>query len=255
MKKIGIFILTLFFVFFTSMAKTNAYGFGFTRNDDHLPPDIGDLYEKELRDTSSYYVGDTSKKEIYLTFDVGYDNGELSKILDILDSENVKATFFLTGDFVTRFKELTITLSHSGHTIANHTYHHIDITKCSINQLEEECMKLEEAYFNCTNKQMAKFIRPPEGNFDHQSLKNLEKLGYTTVFWSSAYADWDVANQKQKTKVKELILNNLHPGCILLMHSVSSTNREVLPSLIHEIKEQGYEFKTVENLPCKKNKS
>ncbi|MBE6131062.1 MAG: hypothetical protein E7183_05010 [Erysipelotrichaceae bacterium] len=248
MKKIFLGITIMFIMFFTtSYVSLDAYGFGFTRNDDHKTPEIG-KYKAIIDGTDSYYVGDTNEKVIYLTFDAGYDNGELPKILDILSEKNILASFFLTGDFVKRFPELTIRMAHEGHTICNHTYNHTNITKLSIDELKVELTKLEEAYFNLTGMNMVKYFRPPEGEFDRTSLLNVKSLGYKTVFWSSAYCDWNVNGQKSVEYTKEMYLNNLHNGAILLMHSVSSSNREALSCIIDEVIELGYTFKTVTSL-------
>lgn len=248
MKKFFLGITLMFIMFFTtSYVSLNAYGFGFTRNPSHEPPNIG-KYESIIEGTNSFYVGDTNQLEVYLTFDAGYDNGELPKILDILNEKNVKASFFLTGDFVKRFPELTIRMTLEGHTICNHTYSHVDITKLSKEELSSELTKLEEAYFNLTGHQMVNYVRPPEGTFDRNSLMNLKELGYKTVFWSSAYQDWNVSGQKDVEYTKRMYLDNLHNGAILLMHSVSSSNREALPCIIDEVIELGYTFKTVTSL-------
>ena len=248
MKKFLLGITIMFIMFFTtSYVSLNAYGFGFTRNDGHKTPEIG-KYQTIIDGTDSYYVGDTNQKEIYLTFDAGYDNGELPKILDILSEKNILASFFLTGDFIKRFPELTIRMAYEGHTICNHTYNHANITKLSIDELKVELTKLEEAYFNLTGMNMVKYFRPPEGEFDRTSLLNVKSLGYKTVFWSSAYCDWNVNGQKSVEYTKEMYLNNLHNGAILLMHSVSSSNREALSSIIDEVKSMGYAFKSVTSL-------
>ena len=248
MKKFICSIMIMFTMFFTtSYMSLNAYGFGFTRNENHETPEIG-KYKAILENTNSYYVGDTNQKEIYLTFDAGYDNGELPKILDILNEKNILASFFLTGDFIKRFPELTIRMAHEGHAICNHTYNHANITKLSIDELKVEITKLEEAYFNLTGMHMVKYFRPPSGEFDRTSLLNVKSLGYKTIFWSSAYCDWNVNGQKSVEYTKEMYLNNLHNGAILLMHSVSSSNREALPSIIDEVRSLGYTFKTVTSL-------
>ncbi len=248
MKKIFLGITIMFIVFFTtSYLSLNAYGFGFTKNDNHQTPNIG-VYQDILKDTDSFYVGDTNQKELYLTFDAGYDNGELPLILDILAEKNVKASFFLTGDFVKRFPELTIRMTLEGHTICNHTYNHANITKLSINSMKNELTKLEDAYYELTGHRMVKYVRPPAGEFDKESLLNLKQLGYKTVFWSSAYQDWNVKGQKSVEYTKDVYMRNIHNGAILLMHSVSSSNREALPFIIDEVKELGYTFKPVTSL-------
>lgn len=247
-KKLFVSITLMFIMFFTtSYLSLNAYGFGFTRNDNHDTPEIG-KYKTIIENTDSYYVGDTNQKEIYLTFDAGYDNGELPKILDILSEKKVLASFFITGDFIKRFPELVIRMAHEGHAICNHTYNHANITKISKDELLVELTKLEEAYYNLTGMQMVKYFRPPEGEFDRTSLLNVKSLGYKTVFWSSAYCDWNVNGQKSVEYTKRMYINNLHNGAILLMHSVSSSNREALPSIIDEVQNKGYTFKLVTSL-------
>jgi peptidoglycan-N-acetylmuramic acid deacetylase len=139
-------------------------------------------------------------------------------------------------------------MAHEGHTICNHTYNHANITKISKDELLVELTKLEEAYFNLTGMHMVKYFRPPSGEFDRTSLLNVKSLGYKTIFWSSAYCDWNVNGQKSVEYTKEMYLNNLHNGAILLMHSVSSSNREALPSIIDEVRSLGYTFKTVTSL-------
>ena len=248
MKKIFLGITIMFIMFFTtSYLSLNAYGFGFTKNDNHTTPNIG-KYADILEGTNSFYVGDTNKKELYLTFDAGYDNGELPLILDVLKEKNVVASFFLTGDFVKRFPELTIRMAYEGHTICNHTYSHKNITKLSKDELSSEITKLENSYYDLTGCKMVNYVRPPEGEFDRKSLQNLQSLGYKTVFWSSAYQDWNVDGQKNVEHVKNVFLNNLHNGAIILMHSVSSSNREALPFIIDEVKRLGYTFKSVTSL-------
>lgn len=247
LSKISSACLLFVMFFITSTISLNAYGFGFTRNDEHKTPNIG-FYQEILDSTSSYYVGDTNKKEIYLTFDSGYDNGELPKILDILKEEEVLASFFITGDFVKRFPDLVIRMTNEGHTICNHTYHHPDLTKLSSDEIAYELRKLEDEYFFLTKSRMASYVRTPEGSFDKKTLKVIESLGYKTVFWSSAIVDWKVNGQKGKDYAKKMFLDNLHNGAIILMHSVSSSNREALPSIIREVKSMGYDFKTVSSL-------
>ena len=237
----------MFTIFFTS-TKINAIasGWGFSKNKNHEVPEIG-KYESILDGTNSYYVG-PNEKSVYLTFDAGYDNGMLDKILDTLKEKNVKATFFITGDFVKRFPKLVIRISQEGHLACNHSYSHKKITSLTKDELNNDLSKLENEYYNLTGKEMIHYFRPPEGEFDEISLKNVNSLGYKTVFWSSAYCDWNTNGQKSVEYTKEVYLNNLHKGAILLMHSVSSSNREALPGIIDEVLNQGFTFKTVTSL-------
>ena len=245
--KLLLFTSVLFTLSSLSFLTVHASGWGFKKNPHHETPFIGG-YQKVIENTDSYYVGDTNKKEIYLTFEVGYDNGVLSQILDILNDKKIKASFFITGDFVKRFPELAIRLSNEGHVVCNHTYTHRKITSLNINELESDLNKLNDEYYNLTNKHLTKCVRPPEGVFDRQSLLNLQKLGYKTVFWSIAYCDWYENNQPSIKTCKEAIISNLHNGAIILLHSVSKTNKDALSIIIDEIISLGYSFKCVDEL-------
>ena len=166
------FISTLFSIVSLSSLNIHAAGWGYSKNPHHLKPEIG-KYQKIIDGTNSYYVGNDNK-EIYLTFDSGYDNGVLSDILDVLKDKNVKASFFITGDFVRRFPDLTIRLAQEGHTVCNHTYTHRKITKLDYNELKADLDKLNDAYFKLTGVKLSNCVRPPEGVFDNLTPVNLK---------------------------------------------------------------------------------
>lgn len=247
-KKKFIFSLGLFTIFLSMFTvTTNAAGWGFRKNNHHITPEIG-KYQEMIEGTSSYYIGDESKKEVILTFDAGYDNGELDRILNVLKEKEVTASFFITGDFVKRFPDLTIRLANDGHVICNHSYSHHKIQTMTKQELSDDLTKLENAYYDLTNQRMAKYFRPPEGEFDRASLLKVQSLGFKTVFWSIAYRDWEENRQSSKDKAIKSIVDNLHPGAIILLHSVSRTNSESLCDIIDAIKDNGYTFNTVLSL-------
>ena len=241
MKKILIVLLSLFVLV---NLNVNAYGFGFKKNENHVKPDIG-IYEKILSNTDSYYVG-SDEKVIYLTFDAGYDNGTLSKILDTLKEKNVKSTFFVTGDFLNREGELTNRIISEGHLIGNHTYGHKNITKLSDESIVNEIQKLENKYKEITGNEMVKLFRPPEGEFDERSLSVVKNLGYKTFFWSIAYDDWNTNVKKGAKYGYNKVMNNIHNGAIILLHTVSIDNAQALPRIIDDLRNQGYEFKNLD---------
>lgn len=230
-----------------SIPSTFAYGWGFKRNNNNVPPDIG-KYASEIDGTSSYYMGDPDEKIVYLTFDAGYDNGVLGKILDVLNEKNIKSTIFVTGDFIVREHELTYRMAYEGHTVGNHTWKHKNITKLSYEELTREIKKVEDAYYELTNLQMTKYFRPPAGEFNKEALKNVEKLGYNTFFWSLAYKDWETKNQRGADVAYQQVMNNLHNGAIILMHTVSISNLEALPRIIDGIRDAGYEIRNLDYL-------
>ena len=243
-KKI-LFLCTLLLVVLNLNVSVKASsGWGFRKNKEHKIPDIG-LYASEIKDLA-YYVG-PEEKTIYLTFDVGYDNGNLDKILDTLKEEDIKATFFVTGDFVERFPELLKRISNEGHLIGNHTYNHKDITKLSYEELERELVSLDNKVCEVTGRNIDHYFRPPEGTFDRKSLENVKKLGYETVFWSIAYVDWHQDKEFGRDYVLKNVINHLHDGAICLMHIVSHDNANYLSDVIKEIRNNGYQIKNLDS--------
>ena len=245
--KLLLFTSVLFTLLSLSFLTVHASGWGYKKNPNNQTPFIGE-YQKVIENTNSYYVGNTNKKEVYLTFDVGYDNGLLTEILDILNEKGIVASFFITGDFVKRFPDLAIRLSLENHVVCNHTYTHKKITSLSAKELESDLNRLNDEYYQLTNKHLSKCVRPPEGVFDRQSLLNLQKLGYKTVFWSIAHCDWLENKQPSIEACKDAVISNLHNGAIILLHSVSETNKNALSEIIDEIISLGYSFKSVDEL-------
>lgn len=209
-----------------------------------------------LKKYKGYGFGDTSKKVIYLTFDEGYENGYTESILNTLKANNVQAAFFVTKPYVTGSfngvpdSELLKRMSREGHIIANHSVNHRSMPKFTDeNAFNAELLGVEEAVNIISGCRMSKYFRPPEGTFSELSLYYTQKLGYKSVFFSLAYQDYNVDNQPDPEAAKAKLLKNTHDGMICLLHAVSKTNADILDSLIKEWKSQGYEFKTLDDLP------
>lgn len=209
-----------------------------------------------LKKYKGYGFGDTSQKVIYLTFDEGYENGYTESILNTLKANNVQAAFFVTKPYVTGSyngvpdRELIKRMSNEGHIIANHSVNHKSMPKFTDeNAFNAELTGVEEAVNNIPGCRMSKYFRPPEGTFSELSLYYTQKLGYKSVFFSLAYLDYNVDNQPDPEEAKAKLLKNTRNGMICLLHAVSKTNASILDSLIKEWKRQGYEFKTLDNLP------
>ncbi len=210
-----------------------------------IPQDAKDLIDKY----SGYYVGDISKKYIYLTFDEGYENGYTAKILDILKQHNIKAAFFVTTPYVNENKELVKRMVREGHLVANHTTKHLSMASIKDEaKFNKELIDCEKAFENLTGKKMPKYFRPPMGKYSELSLYYTQKSGYRSIFWSFAYADWDPENQPTQDYAKNIIMERTHGGGIYLLHAVSKTNTEILDWLIKQWKSKGYEFKTLDDL-------
>lgn len=204
---------------------------------------IGNVSASQLKEYNAYYVGDTSKKKIYLTFDAGYENGYTEHILDVLKKHNAKAVFFLVGNFIESSPELVKRMIKDGHTVGNHTYTHPDMSQISDKTaFKNELTKLEKLYEKTTGQKMKKFYRPPQGKYSENNLEMAKELGYTTVFWSLAYVDWYNDNQPTEDEAMNKLIPRIHNGAIVLLHSTSKTNSEILDKLLSKWEDMGYSF-------------
>ena len=202
-----------------------------------------------LRQYDSYYVGDGSKKVIYLTFDAGYENGYTPAILEALKKHNAKATFFVVGNYIETSPELVKRMVAEGHTVGNHTYHHPDMSRIADRAaFEQELQSLEKLYRDTTGQEMVKFYRPPQGKYSESNLKMAHDLGYHTFFWSLAYVDWYVDKQPTPEQAYQKLLPRIHPGAIVLLHSTSKTNADILDELLTKWEAEGYTFGTLQDL-------
>lgn len=213
------------------------------RNEDNVPN--GYLYYQNRWGSThnAVWLADTSEKTMYLTFDVGYDEGNADKILDTLAEKNVKATFFVTQALVDSEPDTLQRMISEGHTVGNHTISHPSDGEPSLSLEEQvnDILPLEEQVYNDYGYEM-RYFRYPEGTFSDQSLALLDAMGFTSVFWSFSYKDWDTANQPDPEEALNEMVSQLHPGAVYLLHAVSDTDTEVLGSLIDAAREQGYTF-------------
>lgn len=212
------------------------------------PQDVLNLINKY----SAYYLGDASKKVLYLTFDEGYENGYTAKILDTLKENNVKVAFFVTTPYINSNKELIKRMDDEGHLVCNHSNTHPSMASVAAKdeaKFQNEFYVTEKAYEEVTGKKMPKFFRPPMGKYSELSLYYTQSLGYKTIFWSSAYHDWDVNKQPDPQTAKKTIMGRTHNGGIILLHAVSKTNTELLDSIIKEWKNNGYQLEPLTKLP------
>jgi len=235
------------------LVQTSAENWGLGYSQEGKPP-TGTATADELKKYDAYYIGDTGKKIIYLTFDAGYENGYTEAILDALKKHNVKATFFLVGNYIKRSPELVKRMVEEGHTVGNHTYSHPDMSAISSRDAFcKELEKLEEAYKEVTGKDMVKYYRPPQGKFSRKNLEMAKELGYKTFFWSLAYVDWFNDKQPTKEEAFKKLIGRIHPGAIVLLHSTSKTNAEILDELLTRWEEMGYSFGTLQELAGEEN--
>ncbi len=230
----------------TKPASTTNWGLGF--GEAGSTP-TGNADAAFLRQYQAYYVGDTTKKVIYLTFDAGYENGYTAPILDALKQHGVPATFFLVSNYLKTAPELVQRMVDEGHIVANHTASHPDMSRIADKEtFATELQTLEQQYRDLTGKDMLKFYRPPQGKFNENNLKMAFDMGYHTFFWSLAYVDWYVDNQPTHTEALNKLTSRIHPGAIVLLHSTSRTNAEILDTLLTQWKAMGYTFVSLDTL-------
>jgi len=233
-------------IFAASAVKTGSWGLSF-RQEGAAP--IGNAGADQLRRYDAAYIGDTSQKVLYLTFDAGYENGCTGKILDTLKKHEAAAAFFLVGNYIEKNADLVRRMASEGHTVGNHTMHHYDMSKISEKEaFAKELQDLEGLYRQTTGEEMPKFYRPPQGIYSEENLKMAQELGYKTVFWSLAYVDWKTDDQPTAEQAFAKLLPRTHDGAVVLLHSTSQTNAEILDELLTKWEQQGYRFGKISEL-------
>ena len=222
---------------------TSADGnWGLSFRDNGKTPD-GNATADYLRQFDAWYAGDPAGKTIYLTFDAGFENGNTAPILDALKKHRAPAAFFLVGNYLKTSPDLVRRMIDEGHTVGNHTFHHPDMSKLASREaFAEELKELEALYQELTGQPMKKYYRPPQGKYSESNLKMAQDMGYQTFFWSLAYVDWYEDKQPSQEEAMEKLLGRIHPGAIVLLHSTSSTNAQILDELLTKWEEMGYRF-------------
>ena len=260
--KIGIMWLTLSTFIFciiktndinSNFINTNASNlsnkkicWGIKRVPDHQQPDVGNENKKVLEAHNGICLGKAESKKVYLTFDAGYEAGFTEKILAVLKENNVQACFFVTGHYVNSHPELVKKMIDEGHIVGNHTSSHKSMPDISNEEIKEDVMKLHATIYDKFGYEM-KYIRPPKGECSERTLELTNSLGYKTVMWSMAYDDWEESKQGREEYGKKKIIENIHNGAIILLHSTSKDNSNILNDVIKEIRNMGYEFDSLDN--------
>ena len=226
--------------------ETGAWGLSFRESGQ---PPVGPASAAALQKYNAVYLGNTEEKTVYLTFDAGYENGCTAKILDALKKHNVHAVFFLVGNYIEQNADLVRRMVAEGHTVGNHTMHHYDMSKLSDKAaFAKELTDLETLYRETTGEALAKYYRPPQGIYSEQNLAMASELGYKTVFWSLAYVDWNNDSQPTHEQAFSKLLPRIHNGAVVLLHSTSQTNAEILDELLTKWEEMGYRFGEISDL-------
>lgn len=219
------------------------FSWWFKRKTGHSPSGSGEAFP--INEYGAYYLDKEvteEEKVIYITFDCGYENGFTPTILDVLGEKNVKALFFVTKNFITSNPEYVKRMKEEGHLVGNHTVRHLSSPSLTPEELEAELYEVAKTMEELTGYRMDPFFRPPMGEYSERVLKAVQDMGYTSVFWSIAYYDYDVNNQPGKEYVVDHFATYHHNGSIVLMHNTSESNAQALGEVLDLLKEAGYRF-------------
>jgi peptidoglycan-N-acetylmuramic acid deacetylase len=220
---------------------------GILRKPDNQIPQADPGAPQLLAKYKGIYLGDTSRKVIYLTFDEGYENGYTPKILDTLRDNNAKAVFFITGPYLKEHQDLVRRMVEEGHIVGNHTIHHPSLPTISDNEVEEEVLGLDRAFYEKFGQHM-KYLRPPKGEYSEKTLAITQKLDYRNMFWSFAYDDWYRDRIRGADYAYDIVMRNLHNGAVLLLHAVSKDNAGALGMIIEGAREKGYTIGKIDEI-------
>lgn len=238
-----------------SKYPNNSYEWYIVRKEKHEKAGGGIPAGINLPDYNAYYLNTkTNEKVIYLSFDCGYENGYTKKILKTLKKHNAKAVFFVTKPFIEGSPELVKQMKKEGHLVGNHTCTHPSLPGKSVSGIRKEIRDCAKAFKQATGLRMDPFIRPPMGAFSERSLKVTKDMGYSTIFWSMAYYDYDTEKQPGKDYVVKHFKENYHKGALPLIHNISRSNCEALDDVLTFLEKKKYRFGTLDEFALKKGK-
>ena len=213
------------------------YGQGTATDEKNRPVDAVQ-FNSRYGDLDAFALSEDEKR-IIITFDQGYENGYTAKILDTLKEKDVQAIFFLTGPYAKTESALVQRMIDEGHVLGNHGMTHASLPALSDENAKEEIMSLHNYVMNNYGYQM-QYFRCPCGEYSEKALETAQQCGYKTLFWSSAYVDWNTNSQPSPAEGLKKLGDAAHGGEILLLHSVSATNAEILGELIDSFRAMGY---------------
>lgn len=224
------------------------YNWGFNRGKNGQPAEAGQMLDDLIAKYNAIYKGDQTKKNLYLTFDNGYENGYTAQVLNVLKRTDVRATFFVTGHYLKTAPELAKRMVREGHIIGNHSWYHPDMTQITNERIVKELEMVRAETERLTGQKTMNYLRPPRGIFSERTMAAANAAGYKHIFWSLAYKDWDVNQQKGAKYAYDSVMKQIHPGAIMLIHTVSKDNADALESIIKDLKKQGYTFRSLDDL-------
>lgn len=219
--------------------------FSASKHGYSVPPsqEVLDIFERY--DVHAY--GPAESKVLYLSFNAGYEyNNGMGRTLDILKYYGIQATFFVDGAFIRTQNDLTRRIVNEGHQVGNHTLGHIDLAALAesgnYEGIEAEIKGFEQLYESVVGSTLPKLYRPPASNWSERSFELVRRLGYRSYMYSYAYRDWEVNNQPEPNAALAKLKEQIFPGSLIMLHTVSETNASILEAFILDAFNQGYRF-------------
>ncbi|MEC1373499.1 delta-lactam-biosynthetic de-N-acetylase [Heyndrickxia oleronia] len=234
-----------------SAASNFPVHWGFNKGKNEQQAEAGAKYDELLKKYHAFYKGNPNDKVLYLTFDNGYENGYTPKVLDVLKKEKVPAIFFVTGHYLKSKPDLVKRMVAEGHIVGNHSWSHPDLTQVSDEKLREELRKVKDETARITKQKEMLYLRPPRGILSERTMQLANDEGYTHVLWSLAFRDWNVDQQQGWKYSYDNIMAQVHPGAVMLLHTVSKDNADALEKVIKDLKAKGYQFKSLDDYMVK----
>ena len=202
-------------------------------------------FQENMKKYRVFTLDTSGEKVLYLTFDCGYEYENLTaRVLDVLKEKNVTAAFFCTLEHIKKENDLIARMIKEGHIVGNHSTTHPSFANISRSKMAKEIEETEN-YLRENFGYAAKFFRFPAGEYNESALELISSLGYISVFWSVAYDDWDTSKVRGKDYAIEKVISRLHPGAVILLHSVSKDNADALGDIIDKARAEGYTFKSL----------
>ena len=229
--------------------SAGATNWGLSYNNGVNQPPTGEDTVEKLAQYGAYFRGDSAQKTVYLTFDCGYENGNTAKILDTLKKHHAPACFFVVKEFLRAAPDLAKRMGNEGHLVGNHTANHPNITKISYDRLASELQTVKTQYKEVTGRDLDPFMRPPEGSYSYDALRQVQQHGYYTMLWSVAHMDYDEKAQPSRETALQTLNARVHNGAVVLLHVTSRTNATILDELLTGWEAKGYEFGYLTALP------
>lgn len=225
---------------------SHSYGYAKDEKPHTISVDFQKIFDEKNYDAVCY-DSKTTEKVLYLTFDCGYENGYTAKILDTLKEKEVPAAFFCTLPQMRDNHEIIARMINEGHIVGNHSVTHPDFSTLTRRQIIDEIKGFDD-YIRENFGYSSLYFRFPQGKYSENSMAAVNDLGFKCVFWSLAYADWDLENQKGASYALETVMERIHPGAVILLHAVSPDNANALADIIDSARAKGYEFRSLEDL-------